>query len=210
VVNAEGGTPSIAALVAATWPAWSLPFQDAVETELMSHEAQIMAIRETIVASRPQLVRLAYRLLGNWSDAEDVFHNSCVRALESASRLKTQENIRGWLSTITRHLAIDRCRLRGRYVPFEVGQEPWAAEPEASPLWTELGEGDVRNALQQCSPTFRDVYELHELQGLSYEETAQRLSIAVGTVGTRLFRARNKLRTVLSQTLADRKSTAAA
>ena len=77
--------------------------------------------------------------------------------------------------TITRHLAIDRCRVRVRYVPFGPEQEPWAVEGEPAPLWTDLGEGDVRNALQQCSPTFRDVYELHELQGLSYEETARRL-----------------------------------
>ena len=166
----------MAATAAARWSARSLPFQDVVQTGLMSHEEQIVAIHDTIVAIRPQLTRLAYRLLGNRSDAEDVVHNSCVRALENASRLKAQENIRGWLMTTTRHLAIDRCRVRVRYVPFGPGQEPSAVEPEAAPLWTELGEGDVRNALQQCSPTFREVYELHVLQGLSYEETARRLS----------------------------------
>jgi len=129
---------------------------------------------------------------------------SSVRALERGSRLKTHQNIRGWLTTIVRNLAIDRWRGKRHLIPLDWVSEPPAEEPQPARPWTAFDTNDIRRALEKCSPLFRTVYQLHELQGLSYEETSRLLAVPVATVATRLFRARCRLRQILTEEMQTR------
>lgn len=148
------------------------------------------------------LYSLALRLCGNAADARDLVQDTFERALRHLDRFQEGSNARAWLCTILRHLFISRCRARTCErrddVPVEELQEHLAA-PEAEPLpaWSAFSLEQLHAALEQLPADFREVYRLHALEGHSYEEVSARLRIPKATVGTRLIRARRKLRDLL-------------
>lgn len=152
----------------------------------------------------PALLSIAYRLCGNRSDALDLVQDTFERGLRSFSRFEPGTNSRAWLATILGNLFIDRCRARvrqervgGAAVPID---EELVAEPpaEEAPAWGAITVDQVREALASLGEGFRVVYELHSLEGYSYNEIAERLGIPRATVGTRLNRARRRLRELLA------------
>ncbi|MFY0537107.1 RNA polymerase sigma factor [Nannocystis pusilla] len=97
------------------------------------------------------------------------------------------------------HLFLDRCRARVRgptHASLDEVALP-APEPAAEPAWAALTRDDVVAAVERLEPDFRRVYQLHSLEGVPYQEIAARLGIPKATVGTRLARARRKLRDLL-------------
>ena len=145
------------------------------------------------------LVRIARRLCNNPADADDLVQETYERALRSWSGYHDQGNLRGWLASILNHLFLDRCRKARRTPRVEALDllELPAPEPDARPTWTEVTLDQVVAALDQLSPPFRQAFELHAA-GRSYDQIARELHIAKPTVGTRLVRARRKLRDVLA------------
>jgi len=149
----------------------------------------------------------AVRLLRCAPDAWDLVQDTFEHALRGYDSFQPGSNMRVWLMTIMQHLFIDRCRKRAR--------EPWVepidddivatVEPEASnkPEWATISDQHVADALEELESPFREVYKLRLLDKCSYDEIALRLLIPRSTVGTRLMRARKKLR----QTLLRRAST---
>jgi RNA polymerase sigma-70 factor (ECF subfamily) len=153
------------------------------------------------------LYALALRLCGNAADARDLVQDTFERALRHLEHFQEGTNARAWLCTILRHLFISRCRTRTTWrrddVSVEELQEQLAA-PEAEPLPTWMGFSleHLLAALQRLPEDFREVYRLHALEGHSYEEISARLRIPKATVGTRLIRARRKLRDLLMPSMA--------
>jgi RNA polymerase sigma-70 factor, ECF subfamily len=100
--------------------------------------------------------------------------------------------------TILNNLFIDRCRKTRRAPTTEAIEDLELAAPEVSapPAWANVTEQQVNAALATLGAEFRRVYELHAL-GRSYDEIAHELKIAKPTVGTRLIRARKKLKEAL-------------
>jgi len=148
------------------------------------------SISDLVRDAQPSLVRLAERWCGD--DAGDLVQDTLER-LARRGVPATVRCPRAWLSTMMRNLFIDRCRALGRRPGHDALDEtatPVAPEPEP---WIELTLDDVRAALADLEPAFRDVYTLH-LEGRSYDEIAKRLGIRAVTVGTRLHRARRMLR----------------
>jgi RNA polymerase sigma-70 factor (ECF subfamily) len=158
----------------------------------------VKVVRDAIVKFRSDLIRAARDLTRNPTDAEDIVQASCLRALEYGHRLRTQDNLRGWLSTIMRNVLVDFWRRQARMVPLDQVGEPVAAQPEGLEPWSDLSVEDVWAALAACSPPLRAVYELQVLRGLSGAETARRLGIPPGTVASRMSRARQRLRQILT------------
>lgn len=142
----------------------------------------------------------ARRLCRNRSDADDLVQDTLARAMTSLATLKPATNARSWLMSILHNLFIDSCRKqssRGQGVALdEVAHELPAGEPDPEPAWATLGHDDVNAALRQLDVGFREVYRLHA-QGQSYEQIAKALEIPKATVGTRLLRARKKLKALL-------------
>lgn len=154
------------------------------------------------------LYSLALRLSGNAADSRDLVQDTFERALRHLDRFQEGTNARAWLCTILRHLFISRCRSRawGRHgdVSVEDLQEQLAApEAEAGPSWMAITLEQLHAALKRLPAEFREVYRLHALEGRSYEEISARLRIPKATVGTRLIRARRKLRDLLMPPAAD-------
>ena len=140
-------------------------------------------------------------LTRNETDAEDVVQDAYVRALRYYSSLR-DDNARGWLLTIVRHAWYGRLRPRDRgphtSVFNDMNDEPSAEglNPEALLLQQQTVD-DVQTALEQLPVEFREVIVLREFEGLSYKEIAGVIGIPIGTVMSRLSRAREKLLIIL-------------
>ena len=140
-------------------------------------------------------------LTRNDSDAEDVVQDACVRALRFYASLRG-DNPRAWLLSIVRNTWYSRFPQRAggdRTTEFdEMKDERPAADldPEARVIQRQA-VARVRQALEQLPPDFREVIVLRELEGLSYKEIAAIVDIPIGTVMSRLARARDRLLPIL-------------
>jgi RNA polymerase sigma-70 factor (ECF subfamily) len=144
----------------------------------------------------------ALRLSRNQADARDLVQDTLERALRSFHRYQQGTSCRSWLLTILHHLFIDKCRRgsrdrRAEPAALELVSVPAMEFAEEEPVWAKITPVDLRRALGQLPEEFRRVYELHALEGRSYNEIALALAIPKATVGTRLIRARRKLKKIL-------------
>jgi RNA polymerase sigma factor (sigma-70 family) len=140
-------------------------------------------------------------LTKNEADAEDVVQDAYLRALRFFSSLRA-EDARAWLLTIVRNTWYGRFPRRGgteQGTGFdEMSDEPPdnALDPEAL-LMQQRTVDTVRTAIEQLPADFREVIVLRELEGLSYKEIAAVIGIPMGTVMSRLARARERLLIIL-------------
>jgi RNA polymerase sigma-70 factor (ECF subfamily) len=159
---------------------------------------------ELVRAHEPILFAMALKLCGNGADARDLVQDAFERALRGYAQLGPDANERAWVITIMHNLFIDRCRRRKREPRTEPVDETSVAAAEPTPpppAWTDITSEQLRAALGQLSEEFRVVYQLHAIDGRSYKEIAVQLDLPLATVGTRLIRARRKLRDVLESML---------
>lgn len=170
-------------------PAWT---EDRTVTATERAFAQAVQEHEALLRG------IARRLCGNDADAGDLVHDTYERALRAWDRYADRGNLRSWLVAILNNLFIDRCRRNRRAPRIEALDEVEVAAPEpgAPPAWTRVTHQQVDAALATLGVDFRRVYELHAL-GRSYDQIAAELQIAKATVGTRLVRARKKLKDAL-------------
>jgi RNA polymerase sigma-70 factor, ECF subfamily len=151
-----------------------------------------------LVLHRAALLRRATRLMRDSVDAEDLVHDTFERALRSFARYVPGTNLRAWLYTILVRLALDRFRReKGRRtddVDLEAVPMPEEGPP---PSWCAITPAQMRAALATISPGLRAVFEMHDLEHLTYQQVATRLHVPINTVASRLRRARARLRVLL-------------
>jgi len=141
-------------------------------------------------------------LTKNDADAEDVVQDAYVRALRFFSSLRG-ENARAWLLTIVRNTWYGRFPRPAGNVGMTIAEADTAdrpdpsLDPEAQMIQQQTVE-QVRHALETLPTDFREVLVLRELEGLSYKEIAALVGIPLGTVMSRLARARERLAGVLA------------
>jgi RNA polymerase sigma-70 factor (ECF subfamily) len=145
----------------------------------------------------PFLNGTARRLCGNASDAQDLVQDALERALAAVSAGEAPHNVRGWLTSIVYNLYIDRYRgrQRGPRVQSIEPDDPIASPTAVTdPAWMSITPEQLHAAVRELDEEFRVVYQMHALQGRSYIQIAEALGIPKATVGTRLVRARQRLR----------------
>jgi RNA polymerase sigma factor (sigma-70 family) len=149
-----------------------------------------------------RVFRLAYRLTGNRHDAEDLTQETFVRVFRSLSSY-TPGTFEGWLHRITTNLFLDQVRRKQRIRMEAMGDDDShypargeLAQPERGFEHANL-DHDVQRALDGLSPEYRAAVVLCDIEGLSYEEIALTLGIKLGTVRSRIHRARAQLRAAL-------------
>ncbi|GIG40382.1 RNA polymerase sigma factor SigE [Cellulomonas phragmiteti] len=149
-----------------------------------------------------RVYRLAYRLTGNRHDAEDLTQETFVRVFRSLHTY-SPGTFEGWLHRITTNLFLDQARRRQRVRIEPIGDdtERWSstdllATPERAFEAANL-DHDVQRALDELPPEYRAAVVLCDIEGLSYEEIAVTLGIKLGTVRSRIHRARARLRVAL-------------
>jgi RNA polymerase sigma-70 factor (ECF subfamily) len=155
---------------------------------------RFVQLHHLVLEHEPALAGIARRLCRNDADADDLVQDTYEHALRALGRYRERGNLRGWMVRILNNLFVDRCRRSksARTRPIESMEVP-AAESSPPPAWTAIGDAQIARALSGLAPEFRHVYELHAA-GKSYDEIADTLAIAKNTVGTRLLRARKKLK----------------
>ncbi|PFG36142.1 RNA polymerase sigma-70 factor (ECF subfamily) [Flavimobilis soli] len=149
-----------------------------------------------------RVFRLAYRLTGDRHDAEDLTQDVFVRVFRSLDRYEPG-NFEGWLHRITTNLFLDSARRKQRIRMDAMGDDDGhlAGSVEAQPeRGFEHGnlDLDVRRALDALPPDYRAAVVLCDIEGLSYEEIAVTLGVKLGTVRSRIHRARSQLRASLA------------
>ncbi len=147
---------------------------------------------QQMVAQIPYLRAFAISLSGSYSVADDLVQDTLVKAWSHADSFEPGTNFRAWLVTILRNTYFSQYRKRSREVqdsdnllaeqiPVKGGQE------------SNVTMHDVQKALNKLAPEHREILLMIGITELSYEEAAQVCNIAVGTVKSRLNRARAKL-----------------
>lgn len=150
------------------------------------------------------MLRVARSLTRNHADAEDLVQDTMLRAYRAIDRFDGRHP-RAWLLTILRNTHINRNRrrrpelLRDPDLQLErAAQDPETDEALRPDRFIDLEfDHEVRDALDALPPMFGQVVELVDLDGLSYQEAADVLGVPIGTVMSRLHRARKKIRDTL-------------
>ena len=157
---------------------------------------------QTILPHLDAAYNLARWLIGNERDAEDVTQEACLRAFKFFSGFRGGD-ARAWLLTIVRRSAwswLESNRRHEEAVEFDEelhGGEDHSSNPEASLIRAGDVEA-VRQAIASLPAVFREALVLRELEGCSYKEIADIAGVPIGTVMSRLTRARRELQTALS------------
>ena len=152
---------------------------------------------DVLTATLGSLRQLALKLTRSPADADDLVQATCLRAMESASRLRDHSNLAGWLSRVMRNLQIDQSRSRSRRTVPLTDRQIVACAPEGIAIWRQVDDDEVARLLPRLSPQLRVVWQMHQAEGLDQNAIAARLAIPRATVATRMFRARLALRTAL-------------
>lgn len=153
-----------------------------------------------------RIYNIAYRMAGNDADAKDLTQEAFIRIFRAFRRINPDASLESWLYRIVSNLYIDMLRRRpkvriesldapvmtpkGGEIQREVPDE--RADPAVEVLNTQLDAG-VQRALLALSPDLRAVVVLSDIEGYSYEEIGMILRVPVGTVKSRLHRARRTL-----------------
>ncbi len=135
---------------------------------------------------------VSYLILGHSADCEDAMSAAILRAYENRGKLKKRESFRAWFLQILRHEAYNLLRKQRRLTPVE--ELPEAPAPEGD----DAGRLDLQAALDQLTEDQRTALLLQQ-EGYDLAEIGQALDVPVGTVKSRISRAKRTLRTLLEE-----------
>jgi RNA polymerase sigma-70 factor (ECF subfamily) len=170
------------------------------------------AFRALVERHSRVVFRQAYRMTGNRQDAEDVVHESFLRAYRQLGRFDERAGFGTWLYRISTNCALDTIRARRRRSengpPAEPdGPDPMAQVPARDPspersAWSAQLRGAVEDAMNELSPTERAAFVLRHFEGMHIEEVGRALQCRPGAAKHSVFRAVQKLRRALEPMVA--------
>ena len=144
------------------------------------------------------LHQIAYKLVGNTHSTEDIVQETFKSAWDSIDSYDRTLNEKYWLTTILKRRVVDywrKKRSRGNNIPSGVEYTiiaPKSQEPSDLEYST-----NINNSLDSINPLFKESFLLVEIDGLTHPEAAVKLGVPVGTVLSRVYRARKELRKLL-------------
>lgn len=150
------------------------------------------AAHAALVDTVPRVRKFAYSLTGNLADADDLLQSTVERALTRDAPRQEPDALLKWMFTVCRNLWIDEVRarkVRGSDDPHPPEVDAQSVDGEAELLGA-LAIGEVQAAMMQLGSEQRAVLDLVGVEGFSYREAAEVLDVPVGTVMSRLARAR--------------------
>jgi RNA polymerase sigma-70 factor (ECF subfamily) len=164
-----------------------------LDVALAAHgEALTAEVRAGMTAQMPSLMRFALSLTKDHSRAEDLVQETLMRAWRSRHTFETGTNFAGWLTIILRNAFYTHHRRRSLEV--EDPDETHAAKLSVAPAQEDgLHVQDMQAALAQLSAEQREAIVLIVLNGLSYEDAAEAMGCKIGTIKSRVSRAREQL-----------------
>ncbi|MGD1928136.1 MAG: sigma-70 family RNA polymerase sigma factor [Leptolyngbyaceae cyanobacterium] len=164
------------------------------------------AFAELVTRYQSYVERLLYHLAPDWSDRADLAQEVWIRVYRNLHKLQTVERFKSWLGRITTNLFYDELRKRKRHQsPLSLdapkmlsdGEMEWEVASDApnpvDTLMTQEFYAQLEQAISGLPEVFRTTIVLREIQGLSYEEIADITGTSLGTVKSRIARARHRL-----------------
>ena len=153
---------------------------------------------DTLLEHIDDLYSYAMGLSRNRNDAEGLVQETYMRALPACGRLRNVSNIKSWLFVILRNLWLDRVRQQPvvRTAEMDLGRDMPSTTFTGSHMAL-VRQVLVRRAIEQLSTEAREIILLREFTELPYQEIARVLDCPIGTVLSRLHRARSKLRILI-------------
>ncbi len=184
------------------------------ENELIRRcqKGDLAAFDDLVRVYEKKVYNLAYRMSGNHEDANDLSQEAFLRVFQSLKDFRGQSSFSTWLYRVVSNVCLDELRQRGRRLTVSI-DEPVSSDKgetmqrqlaDNAPPPDELAERrEVREVVQaaigELSEEYRVVIVLRDLRDLSYQEIAEVLDCSLGTVKSRLNRARLALKEKLSQ-----------
>lgn len=156
----------------------------------------VQAWREDLVAMIPTLRAFAWSLARSSSDAEDLVQDTLIKALTNREKFRPGTNLRAWLFTILRNTFYSATARRAREVPDTDGAHAARLVSDPSQDWA-AEFTSLRRALDDLPDEHREAIVLVGAAGLSYEEAAAITGSALGTIKSRVHRARTRLTAAL-------------
>lgn len=149
--------------------------------------------QNALVKEMDGLHKFAYKLTGNKADSDDLLQSTVCRALEKKNMFQTDTDLFKWTSKIMYNQFVSQYR---RKVKFETQYDP---EPHIEKQTVKTRQDkerelqEVGDAIEQLNDEHRDVLLMVSVKGMRYKTVAEKLNIPVGTVRSRLYRAREQL-----------------
>ena len=171
-----------------------------------AQDGDLAALEQLFNTYRNQVFSLAYRMTGNVSDAEDLCQEIFLQVMRKVSSFQGRSSFSTWLYRVSMNRSRDYLRRKKRSPELlsQEGDPPEPREPGAvnaggleNVAIASEAQRLVQTALMELPLSLREPLVLHELEGLQYHEVASLLRLPVGTVKSRIFRARIKLAEVL-------------
>jgi len=178
-----------------------------------------VAFQELVKRYQKSVFALLYQLAPEWRDLNDLAQEAFIRVYRGIHNLRNPKIFKSWLNQIILNLFYDELRKRPRRLKtismdqtFEddSGESEFIREvkdnklkPDEIIVNNETKEA-IKTAMSQLPEQFRTAIVLRELQGLQYEEIAEILGCALGTVKSRIWRARERLQVLLEPLLSDK------
>ncbi|RIY03214.1 sigma-70 family RNA polymerase sigma factor [Aureimonas flava] len=151
---------------------------------------------DDLFAQLAPLRRYALSLTRDRGDAEDLVHDALVKAIERERQFRPGRDARAWLFSILHNTFVDRRRAQVARAGVESAARPDADVAMPAPQDASLRLQDVRRAFLDLPEEQREALHLVAIEGLSYDEAAAALDIPVGTLVSRVSRARARLRAI--------------
>lgn len=181
---------------------------DIKDAELIrkSQEGNIDAFEQLVLRYEKRIYTIAYKYMGNYEDASDMAQEALIKAYQSIGSFRGDAAFGTWLGKITANRCLDELRKR-KHIPttsldhpveFAEGSvqkelECPAATPEETAIKKEIADY-IQQIIGELKEEYRVAILLREMEGHSYEEIAEILSCSLGTVKSRISRARQYLK----------------
>jgi RNA polymerase sigma-70 factor (ECF subfamily) len=167
-------------------------------------KGDVNAFEKLVLEYEKSVYNIALRMTGNSEDASDMTQEAFIKAYNSLQSFRGDSKFSVWLYRIATNVCLDFLRSRSRKPTVSLSMEDNdgeeveldVADESQSPellLDRQMTRESVRRGLETLTPEYRQILLLREIQGLSYDEISQVLGLEVGTVKSRIFRARKKL-----------------
>lgn len=168
-----------------------------------SKSGDVEAFEELIMSYEKKIYNMALRMTNNREDASDIAQEVCIKIFKSINTFKENSSFSTWVYRITSNVCIDEMRKRKNVVHLTLtnssDEEYELPVEDKGKLPEEIVEsrervGLLKGYIQELAPDYKMMIILRDIQGYSYEEISKMLNINMGTVKSRLNRARNLLK----------------
>ena len=155
--------------------------------------------QQKLLELQANMLNFAYALTSNRDDAYDLLQDTTLKALDNEARYADNVNFKGWVFTIMRNIFINNYRRAFcSQTRIEPTDDLYHLDAASATAAAETPEGayaasEVSEAIGRFAPEYREPFTMH-LQGYRYSEIAERMQLPVGTIKSRIYYARQRLR----------------